>query len=80
MAYVIGFGMKNKREAAKAEVPTAIEALALIKALKKSHEEIRFIRSPQEGDIGIEMLRVLAKEEEEEMNPGPTARASRRRS
>jgi len=71
MSYTIGFGMRNKQEASAAEVPTAIEALALVEALQKSDGEIKSIRSPQEGEIGIEMLRVLAKEEEEEMPPSP---------
>jgi hypothetical protein len=63
MAYTIGFRMDNKQDAATVEVPTAIEAVALVETLK----EIKFIRSPQEGEIGVEMLRVLAKEEGEEM-------------
>ena len=63
MPYTIGFGMRNKREVSTAEKPTAKEALALVDALQRSDEEIKFIRSPHEGEIGIEMLRVLAKEE-----------------
>jgi hypothetical protein len=49
------------------EAPTANQALALIVALQESAEEIKFIRSPQEGEMGIEMLLLLAKEEAEEM-------------
>lgn len=30
-------------------------------------EQIKYITSPHEGEIGIEMLRVLAKEEAEEL-------------
>ena len=71
MSYTIGFGMRNKQEAATAEVPTAIEAVAPVEALQKSDEKIKFIRSPQEGEIGIEMLRVLPKEEMEEMPQAP---------
>jgi hypothetical protein len=41
----------------------------MIAALQESAEEIRFIRSPQEGDMGIEMLLLLAKEEAEEIVP-----------
>jgi hypothetical protein len=63
MPYVIGYGMRNKREVSTAEKPTAKEALALVDALQRSDEEIKFIRSPHGGEIGIEMLRVLAKEE-----------------
>ena len=50
-----------------ADATTANQALAVISALQRANEEIKFIRSPQEGDIGVEMLRVLAKEEEEEI-------------
>jgi hypothetical protein len=39
----------------------------MIAALQESAEEIKFIRSPQEGEMGIEMLLLLAKEEAEEM-------------
>jgi hypothetical protein len=63
MPFTIGFGMRNKLEIATAEKPTAKEALALVDALQRSDEEIKFIRSPHEGEIGIEMLRVLAKED-----------------
>jgi hypothetical protein len=63
MPYVIGYGMRNKREVSTAEKPTAKEALALVDALQRSDEEIKFIRSPHGGEIGVEMLRVLAKEE-----------------
>jgi hypothetical protein len=63
MTYTIGFGMRNKREVSTAEKPTAKEALALVDALQRSDEEIKFISSPHEGEIDVEMLRVLAKEE-----------------
>lgn len=36
-------------------------------------QEIKFIRSSHEGEIGIEMVRVLAKEEAEEMPMAPEA-------
>ena len=67
MAYSIVFGMRNEPEVSAAEAATANEALAFIDELQRSDREIKFIRSPHEGEIGIEMLRVLAKEEEEEM-------------
>ena len=67
MAYSIFFGMRNIPEVSAAEATTANEALAFINELQRSDQEIKFIRSPHEGEIGIEMLRVLAKEEEEEM-------------
>ncbi|MFB9267233.1 hypothetical protein ACFFWD_29420 [Bradyrhizobium erythrophlei] len=68
MSYTIGFVPKNQREGISAtEAPTANQALAVIVALQERAEEIKFIRSPQEGEMGIEMLLLLAKEEAEEM-------------
>lgn len=63
MAYTIGFGMRNKKEVSTTECATAQEALDLVNDLQRSDEEIKFIRSPGEGQYGVEMLRVLAKEE-----------------
>lgn len=63
MTYAIGFGMRNQRQVSTAERPTAKEALALVDALERSDEEIKFIRSPHEGEIDVAMLRVLANEE-----------------
>ena len=63
MTYTIGYGMRNKKEESTATRPTAVEALRLVEALVMSDEEIRFIDAPTEGRCGIEMLRVLAKEE-----------------
>lgn len=67
MSYTIGFIPRNEREISAAEAPTANQAVAIIAALRQSAEEIKFIRSPQEGEMGIEMLLLLAKEEAEEM-------------
>ena len=67
MPYTIVFETRNTRELAAADATTANQALAVISALQRANEEIKFIRSPQEGDIGVGMLRVLAKEEEEEI-------------
>jgi hypothetical protein len=61
--YIIGFGTRNKREVSTAEMRTAKEALELVEALQRSDEEIKFIRAPAEGEIGVEMLRVLVDEE-----------------
>ena len=59
--YIIGFD-ENKREVSAAEGGQP-EALELVEALQRSGEEIKFIRAPAEGEIGVEMLRVLANEE-----------------
>jgi hypothetical protein len=67
MPYTIVFETRNKREIFAADATTANQALAMISALERANEEIKFIRSPHEGDIGVGMLRVLAKEEEEEI-------------
>jgi hypothetical protein len=71
MSYTIGFTPRNQQGVSAAEVPTANRALAMIAELQEASEEIRFIRSPQEGDMGIEMLLLLAKEEVEEIVPQP---------
>jgi hypothetical protein len=72
MPYTIVFEKKNTRDVFAADATTANQALAIVSALQRTNEEIKFVRSPQEGDIGVEMLRVLAKEEEEEMPVRPT--------
>lgn len=75
--YTIGFKPRNQQDLSAAEAPTANRALALIAALQDTAEEIRFIRSPQEGDMGIEMLLLLAKEEAEEVTSQPVLRRAR---
>lgn len=67
MSYTIGFQAKDQKAVLATEAATANQAVAIIAALRQSSEEIKFIRSPQEGDMGIEMLLLLAKEEAEEM-------------
>jgi hypothetical protein len=67
MPFTVVFSTRNKVSLSATEAPTARDALAIIKALENGVEEIRFITSPQEGEIGVEMLRVLAKEEEDEL-------------
>jgi hypothetical protein len=63
MVYTIGYGMRNKPDVSTAQRNTAQEALELAEALQMSGEEIKFIDTPTEGRVGMEMLRVLAKEE-----------------
>ncbi|MGY8666641.1 hypothetical protein Q3C01_30395 [Bradyrhizobium sp. UFLA05-109] len=67
MSYTIGYQAKNQKAVLATEAATANQAVAIVAALQTSAEEIKFIRSPQEGDMGIEMLLLLAKEEAEEM-------------
>ncbi len=75
MPYTIVFERRKTRDVFASNATTANQALAIISALHGTNDEIKFIRSPQEGDISVEMLRVLAKEEEEEM---PAAQANSR--
>ena len=70
MPYTIVFETRNTRDVSAADATTANQALAIVSALRRTDEDIKFVRSPQEGDIGVEMLRLLAKEEEEEMPRG----------
>lgn len=67
MPYTIVFTETNTERTSGTEAKTALEALTTIGALQMSGEEIKYITSPQEGEIGVEMLRVLAKEEAEEL-------------
>lgn len=67
MPYTVIFRTKNTEDISGADTKTALEALMTIGTLQRRGDEIRYITSPQEGEIGVEMLRVLAKEEEEEL-------------
>jgi hypothetical protein len=77
MPYCIGFEIMNLRKRATAEATTARQALLVIDQVQIGHHELKFIRSPQEGEIGVEMLRLLAKEENEELGQ-PVVRSSHR--
>ena len=61
MPYTIVFETRNTRDVFAADATTANQALAIVSALRRTDEDIKFVRSPQEGDIGVEMLRRLAK-------------------
>jgi hypothetical protein len=67
MSYTIGFQAKDQKAILATEAATANQAVAVVAALQRDANAIEFIRSPQEGDMGIEMLLLLAKEEAEEM-------------
>jgi hypothetical protein len=67
MPYRIGFEIVDLRKLVAAEVTTARRALVVIDQIQTRHHELKFITSPQEGEIGVEMLRLLAKEEDEEL-------------
>jgi hypothetical protein len=70
MPYTIIFRTSNTEDILGTDTKTALEALATIGVLQRSGDEVRYITSPQEGEIGVEMLRVLAKEEQEELQAG----------
>jgi hypothetical protein len=63
MPYTVEYRLRNRREVWTAEKPTARDALALVVALQRSDEEIMLIKAPGEGEIGVDMLRVMADEE-----------------
>ncbi|HUO00954.1 MAG TPA: hypothetical protein VMU69_32550 [Bradyrhizobium sp.] len=67
MPYTIVFRTNDAHDFSGTATKTALEALKTIGALERRGDEISYITSPQEGEIGVEMLRVLAKEEEEEL-------------
>jgi hypothetical protein len=71
MPYTIVFVSRNTYDVLAADATTAREALTITEALRNRDGKIVFIRSPQEGDFGVEMLRLLAKEEREEMPIAP---------
>ena len=71
MPYSIVFVSRDARALSATDATTAREALVIAEALQSQYEEIKFIMSPQEGEFGVEMLRLLAKEEGEEMPIAP---------
>jgi hypothetical protein len=67
MPFTIVFSTSEATDVSGADAKTALEALTTINVLQRRGDEIKYITSPQEGEIGVEMLRVLAKEEEDEL-------------
>lgn len=67
MPYTIVFSTNNTEGVSGTDTGTALEALTTIGALQRRGDEIKYITSPQEGEMGVEMLRILAKEEKEEL-------------
>jgi hypothetical protein len=64
MPYTIVFVTRNTHDVLAADATTAETPLRSLKLFQ--NRTGRFIRSSQEGEFGVEMLRLLAKEEEEE--------------
>jgi hypothetical protein len=71
MRYTIVFVTRSTHDVSAVAATTAKEALAVTEVLQSQDCKIKFIRSPQEGEFGVEMLRLLAKEEEEETRIAP---------
>jgi hypothetical protein len=67
MRYTIVFVSRDTRALSTIDATTAREALAIVEGLQNQYGELKFIASAQEGEFGVEMLRLLAKEEVEEM-------------
>ena len=64
MVYTIGFGTRNKPGLSTVRANTAQDALKLAESLERNEDaEIRFIHTPSDGQVGMDMLRVLANEE-----------------
>nr|WP_249130711.1 hypothetical protein [Bradyrhizobium diazoefficiens] len=67
MAYTIGFRLRDDAGSSAVQAATANQAIAIVAALMERVDEITLISSAQEGEMGVEMLLLLAKEEAEEM-------------
>jgi hypothetical protein len=62
------FSARSRRKTSSGtDAKTALEALTTIDAIQGRGAEIKYITSPQKGEIGVEKLRVLARQEEEEL-------------
>jgi hypothetical protein len=63
MVYTIGFSSRSTIGLSTVRANTAQDALKLAESLERDDAEIRFIDTPSDGQVGMDMLRVLAKEE-----------------
>jgi hypothetical protein len=54
MPYTIVFSARNTEDLSGAEATPALEALATIDALQSCGDEIKYVMSPQEREIGVE--------------------------
>jgi hypothetical protein len=71
MRYTIVFTSGDASTLSKIDATTARESLAIAEDLQTRGGKIKYITSAQEGKFGVEMLRLLAKEEAEEMPAAP---------
>ncbi len=63
MPFIIGFSPRNTAEINTGEAATAAAALTEVENLKRSDEEIRFIKTPEGRQIEIWELKELAQRE-----------------
>jgi hypothetical protein len=63
MVYTIGFSSRSMTALSTVRANTAQNALKLAESLERNDAEIRFIDTPSDGQVGMDMLRVLSKEE-----------------
>jgi hypothetical protein len=71
MRYTIVFTSGDASTLSKIDATTARESLAIAEDLQTRGGKIKYITSAQEGKFGVEMLRLLAKEEVDEMPAAP---------
>ena len=71
MPYVVGYGLKNRREVWTAEKPTARDALALVESLQRSDQELKFIRAPAEGEITVVQQHLASEREHQHVTDQP---------
>ena len=67
-SYTIVFVTRNTHDVSAADATTARSPYDH-RSSSKSGRKIKFIRSPQEGEFGVEMLRLLGKKKREEEMP-----------
>lgn len=65
MPYEIGHVPKGSRVVSQTVMPTALQALETVEALRASDEEIRYIKTLNGREIGIDELRLLAEREDD---------------
>lgn len=65
MSYTIGYAPRGWKNVNTKQQPNAREALKLVLALQRSDEEVRYIKAPWGGEIGLDELRMTAEQEGE---------------
>jgi hypothetical protein len=63
MPYEIGHAPKGSRAVSQTVMPTALQALETVEALRANDEEIRYIKTLDGHEIGIGELRSVAEQE-----------------